>query len=217
MEDDGAPCRNGWFHGPVWNVILGTCPPAGAVSSNTPGGNTPFQKPKTYNPSFRCELATIATEVAICLNSALSAQDRQMSANYWPLWASLDEMDRLGLKDEQANWKSSRDACGNNVACISKAYSRRVAQLGMGSKCFVCGQAFQASIANGIDTTADPRNFVVQRRASYANCVQRLPGQCRNTAGDTLFESLDKTCEKDAGNPGEYKKCIGDTASQPRW
>jgi hypothetical protein len=45
--DDGAPCRGGWFHGPVWDALLGSCP----SSNSAPANNTPA--PPVPAPNYR--------------------------------------------------------------------------------------------------------------------------------------------------------------------
>ncbi|MGP0091034.1 MAG: lysozyme inhibitor LprI family protein [Xanthobacteraceae bacterium] len=128
-DDDGAPCRGGWFHGPVWNALLGTCPPAGSQPGNAEAGRA-SQRPVTYNPSFRCELATIEVEVTICVNANLAALDRRMSRVYRQAQATLDESDRQAFALKQGRWRRDhRDPCGSNVDCISTAYVERLQTL----------------------------------------------------------------------------------------
>jgi hypothetical protein len=35
-DDDGAPCRGGWMHGPIWDAILGRCSDQITVTPNPP-------------------------------------------------------------------------------------------------------------------------------------------------------------------------------------
>jgi uncharacterized protein YecT (DUF1311 family) len=66
-------------------------------------------------PSFDCAKAGTATEKAICANGRLARLDRAIAK----AWRALKD-DFGELKDEQTAFLAQRDACGADVACLSR-------------------------------------------------------------------------------------------------
>jgi uncharacterized protein len=74
-------------------------------------------------PSFDCAKAATATERTICASDGLAGLDREIAALYRqrrvraPSARSVDE--------NQRQWLTVRDACGDRVACLDKEMSER--------------------------------------------------------------------------------------------
>lgn len=79
--------------------------------------------------SFDCSKAQTADEKTICVDQALNDQDVEMSALYTQLKPLLGMGARGDMEDAQVAWLKRREACGDNHACLSKAYEDRLLQL----------------------------------------------------------------------------------------
>lgn len=73
-----------------------------------------------------CSKATLPTEQTICHDYALGQSEARM-ATLFGIVTSLVAMGQRGdTGDAQRQWLKSRDQCGTDVACISKAYKDRI-------------------------------------------------------------------------------------------
>ncbi len=83
-------------------------------------------------PAFNCARASTATEHAICQSPDLSAADRSVAAAYSnaEYWCDKDPSKLALLAKVQKAWRSQRDACGSDAACLAKSMSDQTAKLG---------------------------------------------------------------------------------------
>ena len=76
-----------------------------------------------------CAKAKSAAEITICKTYALGQAEARMATLY-AISTSLVMMGQRGdIRDAQAEFLKAREACGRNIACLTKAYSTRIAQL----------------------------------------------------------------------------------------
>ncbi len=81
-----------------------------------------------YSP-LNCAKASSPSERTICDSYALGQSEARM-ATLFSVATSLVAMGQRGdLQDSQRKWIASREACGNNVACLSSAYEQRIRAL----------------------------------------------------------------------------------------
>lgn len=79
--------------------------------------------------SFDCAKARAADEKAICRHRALEDADVRM-ATMFELEGHLLAMGGRGaLQDAQVAWLKQRRRCGADVACLTRSYDRRLAEL----------------------------------------------------------------------------------------
>jgi uncharacterized protein len=78
-------------------------------------------------PSFDCRPGLAGAEAAICADGALAELDLRLSAAYSALAGSLDAEARQRLAVTQRRWLGRRDGCGADRACLTTAYSERLA------------------------------------------------------------------------------------------
>ena len=90
-------------------------------------------------PSFSCTGALSPTETAICSDESLAALDRALATAYKNKFDGLpvesgNALDEVvwSLVMTQKAWAAFRDSCGNDRACIRKAYLARTAALTAG-------------------------------------------------------------------------------------
>ena len=79
--------------------------------------------------SFDCTKAATADERAVCADRALNDEDVEMAVLYSQLKPLLGMGARGDLDDEQIAWVKRRASCGDDRACLSKAYQDRFRQL----------------------------------------------------------------------------------------
>ncbi|MFZ5732881.1 MAG: caspase family protein [Pseudomonadota bacterium] len=103
-------------------------PPAdnSALARPTP---PPSPQPVAAQPSFDCRYARLPDELAVCASPQLAALDRRLSQLYYARVDGLDGDARLALRRQQGDWLGQRKLCGSNAACVSQAYSSRIAVL----------------------------------------------------------------------------------------
>jgi len=92
----------------------------------------------TSQPSFAlaggyapidCKKARAASEQTICRNYGLGQQEAQL-ATLFGVATSLVAMGQRGdIQDAQRAWLKTRDGCGSDVACLTRAYDARIAVL----------------------------------------------------------------------------------------
>jgi uncharacterized protein len=76
-----------------------------------------------------CGKAQSAAEIAICKTYSLGQAEARMATLY-AVDMSLVAMGQRGdLGDSQRQWLKTRDACGSDIECLSKAYSDRIEEL----------------------------------------------------------------------------------------
>jgi uncharacterized protein len=81
-----------------------------------------------YAP-LECPKAKSTVELTICHTYSLG-QDEARMATLFGIATSLVAMGQRGdIRDEQAQWLKTRDACGSDAACLTTAYTTRIAQL----------------------------------------------------------------------------------------
>jgi uncharacterized protein len=81
-----------------------------------------------YAP-LNCAKAANPAERTICNNYALG-QDEARMATLYAVDTSLVAMGQRGdIGDAQLAWLKQRAACGRSVACLSKAYRKRIGEL----------------------------------------------------------------------------------------
>lgn len=80
--------------------------------------------------SFDCAKAKAPDEKAICANLALNDADVRMSTMFEMETKLVAMGQRDMLRDEQKAWLDGRAACKADIACLTKAYKRRLADLG---------------------------------------------------------------------------------------
>lgn len=100
--------------GIVLMSALGLAPPAAHAASYAP---------------LDCAKASTPTETAVCKSYALG-QDEARLATLFGVLTSLVAMGQRGdIVDAQRRWLASRDACGSNAECLSRAYQARINEL----------------------------------------------------------------------------------------
>lgn len=78
-----------------------------------------------YAP-INCAKAVSAAERTVCRSYALGQAEARMATLYG-IDMSLVAMGQRGdIGDAQKQWLKTRDACGANVACLTKAYDSRI-------------------------------------------------------------------------------------------
>ncbi len=81
--------------------------------------------------SFSCSRASTETERAICSSVALAALDRSMHDAFRETETRHPD-ERTRLRDEQAEWLTSRDRCGRETACLERSMLERIEALVQG-------------------------------------------------------------------------------------
>ena len=84
---------------------------------------------ETIRPSFSCKSGLGVAEAAVCADGKLAELDLRLSAAYSVLAGSLDDGSRQRLAVTQRRWITRRDGCGADVACLTAAYSERLAAI----------------------------------------------------------------------------------------
>ena len=76
-----------------------------------------------------CAKAASVAEKTICRHYALGQAEARMATLYG-IDMSLVAMGQRGdIGDAQKQWLKTREACGANAACLTKAYNSRIDQL----------------------------------------------------------------------------------------
>lgn len=88
----------------------------------------PHAQAADYAP-LNCSKASTPAEHAICSNYALGQQEARM-ATLFAVTTSLVAMGQRGnIQDAQRVWLDKREACGDSVSCLTKAYDQRINEL----------------------------------------------------------------------------------------
>jgi uncharacterized protein YecT (DUF1311 family) len=80
-------------------------------------------------PPLDCAKSSTAAETAICKSYALGQDEARMATLFGVLTSLVAMGQRSDLIDTQRLWISVREACGNNVGCLSRAYETRINEL----------------------------------------------------------------------------------------
>jgi uncharacterized protein len=76
-----------------------------------------------------CSKASTPVERTICRNYDLGQKEARM-ATLFAISTSLVAMGQRGdIQDAQRAWLKKRDACGSDIACLAKAYDKRIGDL----------------------------------------------------------------------------------------
>jgi uncharacterized protein len=90
--------------------------------------NAPLAHAADYAP-LDCTHTKTAAEKTVCGSYALGQAEARMATLY-SVAASLVAMGQRGdIGDAQRQWLQRRDACGRDIACLTRAYSDRIGQL----------------------------------------------------------------------------------------
>ncbi len=81
-----------------------------------------------YAP-INCAKAASAAERTVCRNYALGQAEARMATLYGIAMSLVAMGQRGDIGDAQKQWLKTREACGANVACLSKVYNDRIGQL----------------------------------------------------------------------------------------
>ena len=85
--------------------------------------------PAVHAASFDCTKARTADEKAICRTRALNDADVRMATLFAVDGHLLAMGGRGALQDAQIRWLASRRRCGGDVACLTRRYDERLAEL----------------------------------------------------------------------------------------
>jgi uncharacterized protein len=88
-----------------------------------------FAAGAAHAASFDCAKAEAPDEKAICADPALNDADVRMATMFEMETRLVAMGQRDVLRDQQKSWLESRQACNADVACLTKAYDRRLADL----------------------------------------------------------------------------------------
>ena len=88
-----------------------------------------FVVSSAHAASFDCAKARSADEKAICAHRPLNDLDVRMSTLYDVDRRLLAMGGRGALQDAQQVWLTQRHRCGANVACLTRSYTQRIAEL----------------------------------------------------------------------------------------
>lgn len=79
--------------------------------------------------TLNCAQAKSPAEQTICRSYALGQAEARMATLYGVATSLVAMGQRGDIRDAQAEFLKARDACGRSVACLGRAYSRRIGQL----------------------------------------------------------------------------------------
>ncbi|UCC94730.1 MAG: hypothetical protein JSW40_07930 [Candidatus Omnitrophota bacterium] len=81
--------------------------------------------------------------------------------------------------------------------------------------CAECGELLISSVDIGLQRSANLRNFVVEARQDYANCIREIPDGCQYTCGKQLYNNL-PGCDSDDYNDAGHRACVETSLSGAR-
>ena len=58
------------------------------------------------------------------------------------------------------------------------------------NSCEECGEALMNDIAVGAAPSQNFKNYVLEARQNYANCIRNISDGCQNTCGRQLYDNL---------------------------
>lgn len=85
-------------------------------------------------PSYSCSATLTATEQAICDDAQLARLDTAMASVYGVLVADISsrpqpETARASVRRAQLDWRSRRDTCATDAACLRRSYLDQIQHL----------------------------------------------------------------------------------------
>jgi uncharacterized protein YecT (DUF1311 family) len=107
-------------------IAASVAPAATTSASEAVAQAEPAMPASLPSPSFRCDGELTAQERVICNTPSLAEADSQMARLYSQ--ALLRAGDASALKQQQRQWRGTRDACVE-AACMSAVYSKRIEEL----------------------------------------------------------------------------------------
>jgi uncharacterized protein len=81
-----------------------------------------------YAP-LNCSKASSPAERTICRDYDLGQQESRMATLFGTATSLVAMGQRGDIQDTQRAWLKKRDACGNDVTCLSKTYDARIRDL----------------------------------------------------------------------------------------
>jgi uncharacterized protein len=112
----------------------------------------------THASSFDCSTANNKTEKAVCGDPQISLLDEKLGKLWHSTLASVP--DAKALKADQRQWLKSRNACGDQTACLRREYLMRLSELEHATQPFSWDATWQL-IPPGTSTSA---TVITQRR-----------------------------------------------------
>jgi uncharacterized protein len=112
----------------------------------------------THASSFDCSTANNKTEKAVCGDPQISLLDEKLGKLWHSTLASVP--DAKALKADQRQWLRSRNACGDQTACLRREYLMRLSELEHATQPFSWDATWQL-IPPGTSTSA---TVITQRR-----------------------------------------------------
>jgi uncharacterized protein len=112
----------------------------------------------THASSFDCSRANNKTEKAVCGDPQISLLDEKLGKLWHSTLASVP--DAKALKADQRQWLKSRNACGDQTACLRREYLMRLSELEHATQPFSWDATWQL-IPPGTSTSA---TVITQRR-----------------------------------------------------
>jgi uncharacterized protein len=112
----------------------------------------------THASSFDCSTANNKTEKAVCGDPQISLLDEKLGKLWHSTLASVP--DAKALKADQRQWLKSRNACGDQMACLRREYLMRLSELEHATQPFSWDATWQL-IPPGTSTSA---TVITQRR-----------------------------------------------------
>lgn len=76
-----------------------------------------------------CGKASSPTERTVCRNYSLGQTEARMATLFGVANSLVAMGQRSDIADAQHKWLKERDACGDNTACLARAYQSRIAVL----------------------------------------------------------------------------------------
>jgi uncharacterized protein YecT (DUF1311 family) len=87
--------------------------------------------PEAVSPSFDCQIAKSAVELAICGDPSLAAKDRTLTAAYSAVKSTLSAAKVKSLAASQSAWLRARDKClhAGMTTCLNARYDQRIREI----------------------------------------------------------------------------------------
>jgi uncharacterized protein len=99
----------------------------GAVALSLLAASVPARA-ADYAP-IDCSKASSPTERAICRSYPLGQAEARMATMFGVVTSLVAMGQRGDIGDAQRKWLKERDACGDDTACIARAYQSRITAL----------------------------------------------------------------------------------------
>lgn len=172
--------------------------------------------------SFDCKKASTVIETLICQDPSLSQMDERLSAAYSAARAKSSNPSQL-IADERT-WMVQRNQC-QTTACLSHAYSKRIAELGGESMPLApagheTNQTQSASASSMTPTneatfpvrpSVAPQSLAQQNAAPQTSAPQSLgqPNSDQSMRQSTPRDEYIAACAKATPMPGEVNAWVG--------